>query len=99
MLANLIVRQIKQLSEVGLACGFGSAPHFVQPTKGFFGISPREEVIKVTIKPHPVQMDKKKRRFGKVNLNMGSALFLRDFLYSTYSVSDCLLISVVLLLR
>jgi transcriptional regulator GlxA family with amidase domain len=63
---QLIVQTDKTITEVGLACGFGSAPHFSTTYKGFFGISPREERNKSHNKsPTPVQMDKKKRRLWK----------------------------------
>ena len=67
---QLITQTDKSITEVGVACGFGSAPHFSTTYKGFFGITPREErnTIYKTMhnkSPAPVQMDKKKRQLWK----------------------------------
>ena len=63
---QLIVQTDKAITDIGVECGFGSAPHFSTTYKGFFNITPREERNKINDKAAaPVQTDKKKRRLWK----------------------------------
>ena len=63
---QLLTQSDKTISDVGIECGFGSAPHFSTTYKGFFGITPREERNKIrSAAPVSVQTDRKKRQLWK----------------------------------
>ncbi|CUB04790.1 GlxA family transcriptional regulator [Marinomonas fungiae] len=63
---QLITQTDKSILEVGMACGFTSAPHFSTTYKGFFGVSPRDERKNLAINlDNPVHADKKTRQLWR----------------------------------
>ena len=63
---QLLVQTDKSITAVGVACGFGSAPHFSTTYKGFFGMTPRDERNQTHSKQVIlVQTDRKKRQLWK----------------------------------
>ena len=63
---QLLLQTDKSITDVGIECGFGSAPHFSTTYKSFFGITPRKE-RKHVVEEEPLTMpaDRKKRRLWR----------------------------------
>ncbi|REG82866.1 AraC family transcriptional regulator with amidase-like domain [Marinomonas pollencensis] len=63
---QMLLQTDKSITEVGLECGFTTAPHFSTTYKGFFGLSPRAERKNLQIKvDQPDHTDRKKRQLWK----------------------------------
>lgn len=63
---QLLVKTDKPIAEVGVACGFTTAPHFSTTYKGFFGLSPRTERTNLHRQIGKAdQTDRKKRQLWK----------------------------------
>lgn len=63
---QLLTQSDKPIVQVGLECGFSSAPHFSTAYKGFFGVTPRDERKQSsTVVSIPEQSDRKKRQLWR----------------------------------
>lgn len=63
---QLLTQTDKSIMDVGLECGFTTAPHFSTTYKGFFSVTPRDERKNLQIKAYPpVQSDRNKRQLWR----------------------------------